>query len=130
MPWSTVKRKCPRAGCNELVSKGRCPPHQAEADAVRAEQRKSYWRDRAESNPVYALYSSPRWKELRSRHLAANPRCVVCGGPANTVDHVYPHLGVVDRFWNGPFQSMCSKDHARKTAKEDGGFGNKRKEQA
>jgi 5-methylcytosine-specific restriction protein A len=43
---------------------------------------------------------------------------------ANVVDHVVPHRGNYDLFWDeGNWQSLCEECHNTKTAAEDGGFG-------
>lgn len=41
------------------------------------------------------------------------------------VDHVVPHRGDKNLFWNarGNWQALCVSCHSRKTVKEDGGFG-------
>ncbi|PAU94052.1 HNH endonuclease, partial [Paracoccus salipaludis] len=45
----------------------------------------------------------------------------------NTVDHVVPHRGDPERFWDQDgWQPLCASCHSRKTAAEDGGFGNRR----
>lgn len=45
--------------------------------------------------------------------------------PARVVDHVIPHKGDKELFWNQDnWQSLCVPCHATKSAKEDGGFGN------
>jgi hypothetical protein len=31
--------------------------------------------------------------------------------PATLVDHIVPHQGDVNRFWLGPFQSLCKNCH-------------------
>jgi len=48
--------------------------------------------------------------------------------PAVVVDHIIPHKGNRELFWNEKnWQALCKSCHDRKTAKEDGGFGNGRK---
>jgi 5-methylcytosine-specific restriction protein A len=50
---------------------------------------------------------------------------------ADTVDHVIPHRGDRGRFFDaGNLQSLCKQCHDRKTAREDGGFGNRQGGQA
>lgn len=40
------------------------------------------------------------------------PRCVFCRVHyASILDHKEPHLGDPDRFWNGPFQTLCKRCH-------------------
>lgn len=75
-----------------------------------------------------------RWKRERLLYLQAHPLCVECLKrgrvvPATVVDHVVPHKGDYQRFWDaaGNWQSLCSGCHNRKTVREDGGFGRERK---
>lgn len=45
--------------------------------------------------------------------------CVACGGVACLVDHVIPHRGDQEKFWDeGNWACMCAPCHNRKTAKE------------
>ncbi|MCJ2010442.1 ATP-binding protein [Methylobacterium sp. J-092] len=44
--------------------------------------------------------------------------------PASVCDHIEPHRGDVDRFWAGPFQSVCATCHNRhkqRQERQDGG---------
>ena len=60
-----------------------------------------------------------KWAAYRKMYLAEHPLCVVCGGPANTVDHIIPHKGNRELFYDPEnHQSMCKHDHDVKTAKE------------
>lgn len=44
--------------------------------------------------------------------------------PATVVDHIIPHKGDQTLMWDeSNFQSLCSKHHNIKTAREDSGFG-------
>jgi 5-methylcytosine-specific restriction protein A len=62
-------------------------------------------------------------------YLLSNPLCIQCEGygrvvPAVAVDHITPHRGDQDLFWDeGNWQPLCLKCHNVKTATEDGGFG-------
>ena len=62
--------------------------------------------------------------------LADNPLCVHCSAsgkvtPSTVVDHIIPHKGDEDLFWEQDnWQALCKSCHDRKTAKEDGGFSN------
>lgn len=43
---------------------------------------------------------------------------------ATVVDHIVPHCGNQQLFWDTDnWQPLCKKHHDRKTATEDGGFG-------
>jgi 5-methylcytosine-specific restriction protein A len=45
---------------------------------------------------------------------------------ATDVDHITPHKGNKELFYDvSNLQSLCHSHHSQKTAKEDGGFGNK-----
>jgi 5-methylcytosine-specific restriction protein A len=46
---------------------------------------------------------------------------------ATVVDHIQPHKGDYVKFWDVlNWQPLCRACHARKTAMEDGGYGNQR----
>ena len=66
------------------------------------------------------IYNNAAWRRFRLQFLAAHPRCVVCGGPANTVDHVIDAsaAGLFPKLPAGTpaFQAMCRADHSKKTA--------------
>lgn len=43
---------------------------------------------------------------------------------ATVVDHIIPHKGDYERFWDrSGWQSLCKRCHDQKTVHEDGGFG-------
>lgn len=119
------KKPCSKAGCNKLTDDGtsRCELHKAE--------RVNYKR-----NADYTSMYNWQWKKIRSRFLKENPLCVICYGkgnltPANIVDHIRPHKGDKDLFYNQDnYQALCKQCHDSKTATEDGGFGNKTKNES
>jgi 5-methylcytosine-specific restriction protein A len=72
-------------------------------------------------------YSTNRWARIRKHQLLAQPLCHFClergiVAPAKICDHVEPHQGDVNRFWLGPFQSLCKRCHdsAKKFAEARG----------
>lgn len=71
-----------------------------------------------------------RWQQTRAGYLAKHPLCVHCKRegrvePATDLDHITPHKGDQTLFWDrGNWQGLCRMHHSRKTASEDGGFGN------
>lgn len=94
-----------------------CPEHTGKR-SVRAEN----W---------HSLYGA-RWQRYRLTFLAEHPLCE-CGDcrkynrlwVATVVDHVIPHRGNLGLFWDPEnHQAMAKTCHDRKTAREDGGFGN------
>lgn len=70
-----------------------------------------------------------RWQRARRTYLRSHPLCVHCQQqgclvPATVVDHVIPHKGDWQLFWDeANWQSLCKPCHDVKTATEDGGFG-------
>jgi 5-methylcytosine-specific restriction protein A len=64
--------------------------------------------------------------------LSRNPLCVECERqgritPATVVDHIIPHKGNLELFWDEDnLQALCKPCHDRKTAKE-GRWGEKGK---
>lgn len=81
------------------------------------------------------LYTSQRWRELRSRELRRNPKCFFCGAPSEVLEHIVGHgedamevaqvlrlPGVSpdwrERFWRGPFCGTCKKCAASRSGAE------------
>lgn len=59
-------------------------------------------------------YGTARWQKLRAAQLAKEPLCAMCidkPTPATVCDHIEPHRGDIDKFWAGPFQSLCAHHH-------------------
>lgn len=78
---------------------------------------------------AYKKYKTPRWKQARQIFLIEHPMCknfAECRNFASHVDHIVPVESDKDpAFWDTEnWQGLCLKCHSRKTAKEDGGFGN------
>ena len=118
------KRPCNAQGCAELISEGRyCEKHRKEKQKVQ-----DYRRGSAASRG----YDS-RWQRESKAFLRANPLCAEClrenrVKAATLVDHIIPHKGDMILFWDkSNWQPLCDHHHAVKTAKEDGGFGNRRR---
>lgn len=70
------------------------------------------------------------WQRARLAYLQRNPLCVGCNKQgrvtaAAVVDHITPHKGDKALFWDSDnWQALCKPCHSRKTAAQDGGFGN------
>lgn len=62
-----------------------------------------------------------RWRKARIAFLQRNPLCVECMRkgvltPATVVDHIIPHRGDKELFWNEEnWQALCKSCHDRKT---------------
>ena len=105
------KKPCKHPGCPRLTEGDYCEEHLP----LHAKERGS-----ASSRGYNA-----KWKRARVRYLKAHPLCVRCqlAGilvKATVVDHIKPHRGDVELFWDeSNWQSLCKSCHDRKTMKED-----------
>jgi 5-methylcytosine-specific restriction protein A len=61
-----------------------------------------------------------RWRRERAQFLAERPFCAKCPELATVVDHIQPHRGNRDLFWDqqGNWQPLCQTCHGVKTARE------------
>lgn len=113
------KRFCLQPGCpNWAEHRGRCAGHQV---ADRSDQARQWHR----------LYDA-EWRRYRRQYLLEHRTCMDPFGEhgllviASVVDHVIPHRGDRELFWDSAnHQALCRLCHDRKTAAEDGGFGNR-----
>lgn len=81
---------------------------------------------RRQSSEWHELYNSARWRKARQEFLNAFPFCVVCGEPAKVVDHIRPHRGNIELFYNPDnWQPLCITHHNAKTLQENGYFHKK-----
>jgi 5-methylcytosine-specific restriction protein A len=113
-------RPCLAIGCATLVrGRSRCPVHE------RARERNK--------GSAHSRGYDARWRKARLLFLQQHPLCRRCEAdgqvvPATVVDHVVPHRGDHDLFWDSSnWQPLCVAHHTEKTNTEDGGFGNPRK---
>ena len=111
-------RPCPTRGCVNLIGRGQrlCP------SCLRASRQRVDAARRPSSQRGYDV----QWRKIRKQHLAENPFCAVCNNWASHVDHIVPlsYGGTND---SSNLQSLCRSCHSKKTAKHDGGFGNRKK---
>lgn len=121
---SAPPRECSRPTCHTLVTGGGpCPEHA---------QERQQQADAARSTASQRGYDG-KWREARAAFLAAHPLCAEHQREGKTVaavvvDHKIPHKGDKRLFWDrANWQSLCSDCHNAKTAREDGGFGNRLK---
>lgn len=68
-----------------------------------------------------------QWRRIRDAYLAQHPYCALCGARGTHVDHIKAKAdgGTDDE---GNLQTLCARDHSKKTASVDGGFGNARRQ--
>lgn len=114
------KKPCAQPGCGELVHSDtpRCPKHTKLHNKLK---------DRGRLSSHKRGYDS-RWRKAREGFLAKHPLCIQhkengVVEPATVVDHIKPHRGNRELFWDREnWQPLCKTCHDRKTATEDGGF--------
>lgn len=110
MPRKSMK-PCKHPGCPNLTEDTYCSEH-----------RKSHVEDRP--NAVKRGYNS-KWRSARNKFLESNPFCVRCKEQgklveATVVDHVKPHRGDRNMFWDeSNWQPLCKSCHDKKTMTED-----------
>lgn len=99
------KRPCRQAGCPNLSDDVYCETH-----------RVLYVRENATGRGY-----DTRWRAARKRYLRGHPLCLECQRngrtrPATVVDHILPHRGNEDLFWDqNNWQPLCKSCHDRKT---------------
>lgn len=116
-----IRRPCTHPGCSALVDPParRCPAH-TKQERVEVDIRRGSAASRG--------YDS-RWRSARAAYLSHHPLCALCRAegrytPASDVDHIRPHRGNDDLFWDqSNWQPLCHKCHSQKTAREDGRWG-------
>lgn len=121
MPRSAPK-PCRHPGCKALVKSG------AYCDAHRKEVEKQY--DSRRGSSSQRGYNS-RWQKARETFLRRRPLCKMCEDEgritaATIVDHIIPHRGDQDLFWDtdNNWQPLCKLHHDKvKQAEEKSGQG-------
>lgn len=123
-----ARRPCRHPGCGALVASADslCDRHRTQRRAEHDQRRGS----------ASARGYGADWRRARLDYLRRHPLCECkdCKAgelrhtPAVLVDHIVPHRGDMALFWDqGNWQAMSKACHDRKTAAEDGGFGNARR---
>lgn len=74
-------------------------------------------------------YGLQRWRRRSLAQLRAEPLCAMClqagrTTAASVADHVVPHRGDEEAFWNGKLQSLCDHCHSQTKQREEArGYG-------
>lgn len=82
-------------------------------------QHKTYDQERGSAHQRGYTY---RWQQARIDHLRQHPLCAHClldgvTALATVVDHIVPHRGDLNLFWQKDnWQSLCARHHQIKTA--------------
>lgn len=72
-------------------------------------------------DPLYGW----RWDKARRQYLSEHPLCLYCQSmgvvtPATLVDHIKPHNGDLDLFWDqSNWQPLCRTHHDATKRRED-----------
>lgn len=82
----------------------------------REDARRAYDQRRTSETVWRKWYWTQRWRTISKTQLTVEPLCRMCMAedmitPATVCDHVTPHRGNPEMFWNGPFQSLCKPCH-------------------
>lgn len=103
--------ECRKAGCKVLLPKaGWCEQHRGESTRMF----ESVGRRESAARRGYGR----KWRDFRREWFRDQPLCVLCGKPATELDHVIPHRGNMDLFWDeGNLQGLCKECHVKKTAR-------------
>jgi len=82
------------------------------------EQHKPTAKARTYNYDYNSLYNNANWIGLRKCILLRDIVCSVCGDEATQVDHIVPHRGNKELFWDvGNLQSLCQSCHSKKTTR-------------
>ncbi len=110
-----MARKPPRVcGCGKLVPSGTRCACQKKRDA----ERKARF-DQKRPNSSARGYSGT-WDRAREAFLRTYPFCRRCGEPAKVVDHIKPHRGNSDLFWDkSNWQPLCTSCHSGAKQREE-----------
>lgn len=101
---------CNYPNCPNLTHDRYCDEHKGQADAHRGTAAERGY--------------DARWRKYRKWFLKRNPLCVEClkegrTEPATVVDHVTPHRGDMELFWDtSNHAALCLSHHNAKSARE------------
>ena len=78
----------------------------------------------ARASAYLHLYGTQAWRKRSLAFLAENPWCSRCKGVATVTDHVRPHRGNAELFWDwNNLAPLCASCHSRdKQAEETRGY--------
>jgi len=116
MPYQP-KKPCNRSNCPNLTHNrsGYCDHHQKD-------YRKQRDINRDTSDARGYTY---RWQKVRKLFLTQHPLCIICQSEgvittATIIDHIIPHKGNQDLFWDeSNWQPLCKFHHDQKTGSRD-----------
>ncbi len=107
-----MKRVCAKPGCPNGTEGRYCQKHKPKGE--------TYTRYSKEARVLY----DARWWRYRRVFLKKNPLCAEHAKngmvvAANVVDHIIPHRGSFDLFWQATnHQALCTTCHNEKSGRE------------
>lgn len=114
MPYKS-KKNCATSGCPNGTYGRWCEAHRKDHYKVQAVTYDKEFKK---------LYNCKAWRNTRADVLAYEPMCRECAkqginNVATDVDHVTPHNGNTELFWNREnMQPLCKRCHSSKTMHE------------
>jgi 5-methylcytosine-specific restriction protein A len=110
MGWKPDK-PCPSPGCDKKI-----PPDEKYC----AEHLRAYLEEIESRRPSsFARGYTRKWLDESRAFREKHPWCAKCGLPSTETDHIKPHKGNIELFWNKRnWQALCHECHSRKTATE------------
>jgi 5-methylcytosine-specific restriction protein A len=109
------KHPCNYSGCPAITSSRFCPEH----ERIQKNKEAEYDQARDQTEARQWLHSS-RWRKASKAFLDEHPLCAKClrqgrDTAGYLVDHIKPHEGNYDLFWDQDnWQSMCNPHHEEK----------------
>lgn len=108
---NSPKKLCGVPGCSTLTKNTHCSKHERK------------WHFNKPRPSAHRRLYDHRWRKASKAFLASNPMCRAHAAEgvhclATVVDHIKPHRGDVDLFWDeGNWQGLCKRKHDEKTAR-------------
>jgi 5-methylcytosine-specific restriction protein A len=105
---------CKYPACRRTVDKneGYCKEHKW--SKTEKEQRKKQYN--GYKYTYSTSYQNRKWRAFRLRYLKYYPYCTICGEKSEVIDHIIPHRGDEQLFWNERnYMPLCKKCHDTKT---------------
>jgi 5-methylcytosine-specific restriction enzyme A len=100
-------RWCPRC----------CSPHPAGSECPVGAAERLRQADRRRPTSRHRGYNG-EWERRRATYLRAHRWCVVCGAPAQEVDHIVPVAAGGPMWDEANWQALCRRHHRAKTMTE------------
>lgn len=98
-------KACRYPNCGVRIEGTYCPKHNRSAPPSKTSQE--------------GWYKTGHWAKARRMFLRGNPVCVRCGHAAQVVDHITPHRGDGELFWDTTnWQPLCLACHNSKSNHE------------